>query len=168
MNHPESFFAKINRRKPSLTVRRMPSSIWRLTVVLLSPVMAQNCATENVTGDNGSLGSRGRRGLAGIREAHVVDLATRSRGFFSSVNSLLSLMGGHALESRSGLSGHDRFADPKPPLPQVGLNLHDGKFHAPAVHDLAGGDATFTSSSANSLNRILRAVASLVSNSRLQ
>jgi hypothetical protein len=60
------FFARINRRKPSLTVRRIPSSIRRVTVALLRPVMAQYSATENVTGDKGSLWSRGRRGFGDI------------------------------------------------------------------------------------------------------
>jgi hypothetical protein len=151
-----------------LTVRRIPSSIWRITLALLSPVIAQNLATEKVTGDKGALGARGRRGLAIISKNPCGRSASKVARFPQlTVNSLLNLAGGHTLESRFGFAGRDSFVDPKLPPPQVVINLHEGKLHAPAVHDLGGGDASFASSSANSFRSTSRVRLSVVSASRL-
>ena len=89
----------------------MPSSIWRITVALLSPVTAQNLATENVTGDNGALGSRGRRGLGSIGEARDPRGREVARLSKLDIDSLLSFAGGHALQSGLGFSGRDGFSD---------------------------------------------------------
>ena len=66
------------------------------------------------------------------------------------VNSLVSPVGGHSLEARAGSPGRDGIVDTELPSPQIRLDLHEGKFHAPAVYESGAGDATFASSSANS------------------
>ena len=70
------------------------------------------------------------------------------------VNSLVSPGGGHSLEACVGFPGRDGIADTELPSPQIGLDLHKGKLHAPAVHESGVGDATFASSSANNFMSI--------------
>jgi hypothetical protein len=67
-------------------------------------------------------------------------------------------MGCHAPEFRFDLACRDGFADTGPPLPQLGLNPHEGEFNAPPVHDLAFGREgdCLASSSASSFNKISR------------
>jgi hypothetical protein len=64
---PQGYFERINLRRPSLTVLKVPSFIRRRTDALLMPVLSQNSAIESVALVNGTMRfSRGRRGLGSI------------------------------------------------------------------------------------------------------
>jgi hypothetical protein len=72
------------------------------------------------------------------------------------VNPLLNSVGGHAHEAGLGLASGGGFADLKTPFPQSRLNLHKGKFNAPAVHDFGRRRSSFAFSPASSFERTSR------------
>jgi hypothetical protein len=69
---------------------------------------------------------------------------------------LLSPMGGHALEARSGFAGRDGLANLETPSPQTRLNQQKGKLDPLPYHDLADKGASLAFLSAKSFRIILR------------
>ena len=72
------------------------------------------------------------------------------------VDLLLNSAGRHAHEARLGLAGPDGVADLEAPLPQARLDLHQGKFDAPAVHHFRPRYGCFASSSASNFKSTVR------------
>ena len=98
--------------------------------------------------DGGALGSIGRACAVGLPKA-------RSDGFLQlDINSLLNPAGSQAHKVGFGVAGRNLVADLESPSPQAGLNLREGEFNAPAVHDLdlGGRGESLASCCANNFN----------------